>query len=286
MPLGPDDLVLCAGTLATAGLRERAEAAAAAGFTGISLFASDMERARAEGLSDADVRALLGDLGLAVAELDPLLAWLPGAERAPGLTEEGRLFLRYREADFYALADTLGARSLNVVALAEPPLPFEAIAEAFAALCDRAASHGLLVHLEWLPWTPVGDLGAAAEIVRLADRPNGGIMLDAWQHFRAGGDAASLRVLPAGRVLAVQLCDAPATPEADPIAETLRRRLLPGEGDIDLVAILRWLREVGSTAPIGVEVFSEKLAALPAREAARRAAEAARRVLAQAAAEG
>ena len=70
--------------------------------------------------------------------------------------------------------------------------------------------------------------------------------------------------------------------EDDPIEETMRRRLLPGEGAIDLVGIARILDEQGAPAPIGVEIFSDALAALPAKEVARRAGDAARAVLARA----
>ena len=77
MALGPDDLVLCAGTLARVPLRERVEIAAATGFRGISLFLDDLEGARRSGLPDADLRALLEANGLQVAELDPLMHWIP-----------------------------------------------------------------------------------------------------------------------------------------------------------------------------------------------------------------
>ena len=79
MSLGPDDLVLCAGTLASTPLAERAEAAASAGFQALSLFLDDLDGARQSGLSDADIRSLLAANGLAIAELDPLLSWASGA---------------------------------------------------------------------------------------------------------------------------------------------------------------------------------------------------------------
>ena len=43
--LGPDDLVLCAGTLGSAPLREKIEAAADAGFRGVSLYPADLQQA-------------------------------------------------------------------------------------------------------------------------------------------------------------------------------------------------------------------------------------------------
>jgi sugar phosphate isomerase/epimerase len=271
--------VLCAGTVARSGLVERARAAAEAGFAGLSLFVDDHRRARESGLSDAELRRVLADCGLAVAEIDPLLTWLPGPASGRGVVEGARALLSHAEDDFYRVADALGARSINA-AFADPgEVELDAVADAFAKLCDRAAAHGLLVHLEFLPWTRIGDVTTAARIVERAGRANGGVMLDAWHHFRSGSPDSAI---PAARVLGIQLCDAPARPEADPIAETLHRRLVPGEGDADLVGLLRHLAAGGCTAPIGLEVFSDQLAALPLREVARRLAAAARGILAAA----
>jgi sugar phosphate isomerase/epimerase len=195
------------------------------------------------------------------------------------VVEGARALLAHGEDDFYRVADALGARSINA-ALADPgELELDAVADAFAKLCDRAATHGLLVHLEFLPWTRIGDVAAAERIVERAGRANGGVMLDAWHHFRSGSPDTAI---PAARVLGIQLCDAPALPEPDPISETLHRRLVPGEGDADLVRLLRRLATGGCTAPIGVEVFSDVLAALPVREVAQRVAAASRRILAAA----
>jgi sugar phosphate isomerase/epimerase len=280
--LGPRDLVLCAGTLPLAGFREKLEAASGAGFAGVSLFLADHQAARAAGHSDAEQRRMLADHGLAVADLDPLLAWIPGAGPGPGVTDEGLAFFRHGPDDFFRVADALGARSLNVALATDPGLPRAALAEHFADLCDRAAEHGLLVHLEFLPWSPVPDLRAALDLVELAGRPNGGVTLDVWHHARSGGAPDDVRAAAGARILAVQLSDAPAAPEADLVQETLHRRLLPGEGAIDLPGILRALAAIGAPAPLGVEVFSDALAALPAAEAARRAGDAARAVLARA----
>ena len=277
--LGFGDLVLCAGTVAASGLIERIEAASAAGFAGLSLFPDDYRRAREAGSSDAELRARLRDHGIAIAEIDPLLSWLPGDASDAGVSEEGRAFLASGEDTFYAIADALGARSINA-ALADPRgVAIERVIDAFGALCDRAAAHGLLVTLEFLPWTPIGDAATAARVVEKAGRANGGVMLDAWHQLRSGGSLASV---DASRVRGVQLCDAPAAAEPDPIAETLHRRRLPGEGDADLVALLRHLEAGGCTAPLGVEVFSDALAAQPLREVALRCAAAARTCLAAA----
>ena len=282
MSLGPQDLVLCAGTIPLASFRERVEAAAEAGFSAISLFLVDYHKARGEGLSDANLRALLADNGLALAELDALLDWIPGTELGRSANEAGAEMFQYGEDDFYAAADALGARSINAVAVTDPPVPRDLLAEAFGKLCERAAAHGLLVHLEFLPWTEISDVGSALDVVERAGHPAGGVMLDTWHHFRSGADAHRLREIPAERIFAVQLSDAPGQAEDDLVEETLRRRLLPGEGDIDLVEVVDTLDQIGATAPLGVEVFSDELLLLSPREAAQRAGNALRAIIARA----
>jgi sugar phosphate isomerase/epimerase len=271
--LGSDDLVLCAGTLLRVPLVERIAAAAAAGFTALSLWPEDYQRARATGLTDADLRAMLADHGLAIAELDCLGRWLPAGPSDPPLFGHDAEVL-------LPIADAVGARSLNALELYGRRVPVEVAAEAFAGLCDRAAEHGLLVHLEFLPWSGIPDITAAWEIVRLAGRANGGLMLDAWHHIRSRQGLDAVAAVPADRILGLQLADAPAAPDGHILDETMRRRRLPGEGDGDLAALVQLLDRGGCTAPVGVEVFSDALAALPAAEAARRAHDTARAVVA------
>jgi sugar phosphate isomerase/epimerase len=283
--LGRDDLVLCAGTIPDAGFRERVEAAAAGGFSAISLWGRDYRRGRTEGLSDADMRALLDDHGLAVAELDGVGQWWPGSSgMAPPVEgDEADSFFAFTEQDMYAIADAVGARSINAVEVySATDVPLDDAADAFAALCDRAAEHGLVVHLEYLPWSAIPDPRTAAEILERADRPNGGVLVDSWHHFRSGSDDGALRSVPPERVVAVQLNDAPQQPEDDLVDECLHRRLVPGEGAIDLVGLVQLLDEMGSEAPIGVEVMSDEVFALPAKDAAKRVGDATRGVLAAA----
>jgi sugar phosphate isomerase/epimerase len=283
MTLGADDLVLCAGTLPReTPWGERLAAASRAGFSAISVWGRDYAAARRDGFGDADLRAQLDDYGLAVAELDPAWWWTPGEVDVASLVAIDTMeVFRYGEAEMFAIADALGARSINAADVLGGDWGVDDAAEAFAALCERAAEHGLLVHLEFLPWSRIADLTTAWEVVRRADRPNGGIALDAWHWFRSdtSSDLVTLRSIPGPKVFGVQLDDAPAEPEPNLMSATLHQRLLPGEGAIDLAALTHALREIGTAAPIGVEVFSDALHALGPVEAAQRAADATRAVL-------
>lgn len=281
MDLGPSDLVLCSGTFPrSAGFRQRLKAASRSAFSAISLWGRDYRVALEEGLSDADVASMLADHGLQVAELDPAWWWTPGAGHIsiPPELDPVDVF-RWGEAELFHIADVVQARSLNAVDVLGGDWTIEEGAMAFGALCDRAAEHGLLVHLEWLAWSRVPDLDTAMEIVLAADRPNGGVNIDTWHCARTGTTATQLLALPPGRVLAVQVNDGPREPEENLIEATLHDRWLPGRGGFDLVGYLGAIRAIGAPAPIGVEVFSDELHALGPTEAARLAATTTRAVL-------
>ncbi len=281
MTLGATDLVLCSGTLPRAvSFRERVDAAVAGGFRGISLWGRDYERAQADGFTDADMRALLADKGLEVAELDPVWWWLPGAAdiHIPDDVDPMHVFC-FGEKELFAIADAVGARSVNATDVFGGAWNTDDAAEAFAQLCDRAAEHNLLVHLEGLPWSQIPDVGSAWEIVRRADRPNGGIVVDAWHFFRAGADFDALRAVPGNKVLSIQLDDGPAAAEDNLLHATLHDRLLPGAGEFDLATLVATLRAIDAVAPIGVEVFSDELHARGPIEAARAAGDATRGLL-------
>ena len=173
------------------------------------------------------------------------------------------------------------ARSTSCRA-SEAHVDLDRAAEALAGVCDRAREHGLLVTLEYLPWSGIADAATALAIVERSGRANATLMVDTWHTFRGPTDEAQLRKLPGARVGSVQINDAPAEPADDLVSETLQARLVPGEGAIPLVRWLRILDEIGSTAPIGVEVFSKALDALPPVEVGRRCGAAARAVLAAA----
>ena len=274
--LTSEDLVLCAGSALQTPFTERLRLAAAAGFAGLSMWESDYLGARAEGYSDADLRGALADHGIEIAELDALTRWLPGDDEAV----RSDWATGFEEKDFYAVADAIGARSINVVDLgALRTISVEAAAEAFAGVCDRASEHGLLVHLEFLPWSNIPDIETAWNIVREAGRDNGGVLVDTWHLLRSGGTPESLLEMPRDRVYAIQVSDAPAVAESNLMEETMARRLLPGEGAARVRDVLDVLSDGGCTAPVGVEVFSSTLAALPADQAIERVATATRTVL-------
>ena len=263
--LGPDDLVLCRGSLSRCRVDELAHAASAAGFAGVSLYHHDLAG------RPAAVRRLLDDHGLVVAELDGPMRWLPGDDRGPTTGE------------MVDAAAELGARSITVLELTGRRLGgaavLGAVAEAFGEVCDLAAGAGLLAHLEYYPLSGISDLRIAAAVARVADRPNGGVTVDTWHHLR-GRDAGRVDIDAArDRVVAVQLGDVAERPGADLAHEMMHGRLLPGDGAGNVAELVQRLVATGCQAPIGVEVYSDRLAGAEPLDVARSCADAARRVV-------
>lgn len=256
--MGP--LYLCASMIEEASFEERVDAAAAAGYAGIGLRPTHYQKARAAGLSDADMRARLRDAGVELLEIGFVADWWETGEK-------GSRSQAYEQVPF-RLADTLGGR--HVVLISGPVTdPVADLAERFAGVCDRASAHGLKVAIEPLPWTAMHDLGIVGEIVGLADRANGGAVLDAWHYHRGGSTPDMLRALGPERVVTLQLSDGWYERVGTDLEDTFHRRELAGHGGFGIAGFLRLVKSMGVDCPLGVEVLRDELRALPPAESAR-----------------
>jgi sugar phosphate isomerase/epimerase len=183
-----------------------------------------------------------------------------------------REYLRFLEA-----GAELGARH---VITQLPDADFARKTDRFAALCELARPLGLTIDLEFPSWTETPDLAEAARVLRAADQPNGGILVDLLHFARSGSSVIELRKLPAAWFHFAHVCDAPAEPPAttEGVIHAARfERLFPGEGELDLRGVLAALPP---GIPYALEIPRATLVAqVGAREHARLAISAARRVL-------
>jgi sugar phosphate isomerase/epimerase len=252
----------------------RVRAASDAGFYGLGMLREDFQALRAAGYTRARLQAVLDQAGIAIRELEFLPTWYLPSEAAENA--------RY-EPVMWEMAEVFGAHQLNVGMMTPPGHmpPQDLVTEQFAALCDRAADHGVTIALEAMATSCLQSPLTAWEIVRDAGRENAGLLVDAYHLLRAGVSIDELQALPARHIVGVQISDAPGELEGDLGDESTNRRLLPGDGDLDLVNVLRTLDEMGVDAPVAVEVMSADLRAKPADEIAWSAARAARAVMAR-----
>lgn len=256
-----DAAVLSNFSLRHAGPEERFDAAHRAGFVAVGFGISQFRDLEAQGTSAADLRRLADSYGVAVPEIEALKPWWGdhGAKVTALAAEEAA----------WRMADAFGSRYVQAIGSYVGSL--DDAAEAFARVCDRAAGHGVTVGIEFLPFTNIPDAATAAAIVDRAGRPNGGVCVDVWHHFRGANDAGMIRDLTSRRIASVQIDDGRAVPEDDDYyTDCLENRQVPGEGDFDLVGFFRLLDEMDVSVPVSLEVISLHLQARPAAEAAQR----------------
>ena len=107
------------------------------------------------------------------------------------------------------------------------------------------------------------------------------MLIDVWHFFNTGTAIDDLDRLPASRVAAVQLNDGPRVHE-DFLHNARSTRLLPGDGDLDVIGLIGAVERLGFTGPYCVEVNYPRFRELPATEAARQAFDMATAVISRA----
>lgn len=256
-PATGGDLVLWAGTVRRAPVLERVAAAAAAGYTALSLSPDDCRRAAAEGVALADIRAAVTHAGLRVNCLDPYTRWLPAWDPPPGAAPHMLALIGAEEREFFATAEAVGAESMTVFEPFGVRWPDEVVAESLAAVCSLAARSGMRVNLEPIPFLGVPDLATAWRLVQMSGVADAGIVLDAWHFYRGDPDHRLLAAIPGPRIGAVQLSDALREPVGDPQTDCLHHRLPVGDGDFPLDRLLAVLGSTGGLNDVGPEIFSD-----------------------------
>lgn len=222
----------------------------------------------ASGLSPSDMLHMAADAGVELSHLDPLFTWAP-EWRPDDVPAEFMPFFETTTDEFLQIAETLGCTSMTVVCSAPPgSIKPEQLMAPFAELCSRAA--GLRVDLEFIPVWGLPDLASACEIVREVDAPNGGLTFDFWHFFRGGPDFALLESIPAEKIHAVQVCDAPMTRGEGRTAlqDMMDDRLPLGMGEFRVQEVLELLAHKGALNFVGPEYYSDRMEGLSSEEIA------------------
>lgn len=132
----------------------------------------------------------------------------------------------------------LGAKNI-LVAGDDPDL--KRCADNFAAFCELAAQYGMTADLEFMPWTQVPNLNAAMHVINQAQQLNAGLLIDALHFARSATTLEEIAAVDPKLIHYVQFCDASAHYEktTESLIHTARaERLMPGDGDIDLLSLL------------------------------------------------
>ncbi|WP_138470409.1 bifunctional sugar phosphate isomerase/epimerase/4-hydroxyphenylpyruvate dioxygenase family protein [Poseidonocella sp. HB161398] len=234
-------------------LRRKLKAIAKAGFDGVEIFEQDFI---AQEMSPRDVGAMIRDHGLEIPLFQPFRDFetLPEPWRGRAFDRAERKFDLMQEmgTDLVLVCSSVHPRSQGGI---------DRAADDFRELGERAARRGLRVGFEALAWgRNFWDHRDAWEVVRRADHPNVGIILDSFHTLARKIDPDTIRTIPGDKIFFVQLADAPKI-DMDLLYWSRHYRNMPGEGDLDVTGFMRAVCATGYAGPISLEIFNDQFRA-------------------------
>jgi 3-dehydroshikimate dehydratase len=242
------------------GFAEKLEAAAAAGFKGIEIFGGDL--LSFEG-TPQDVKTQAAKLGLEVVAYQPAHDF----ERVSAAGRERVLARAERE---FMLTKALGCPLLVVCmnVSADGREDLDGTAAELAELATRAAAHRLTIGFKALAPAPqIIDLAKASDVVRRANHPAIGLVLDSVLALASERGVDAVKALSGTRIVLVHLADAPAgVPDVQAVGRHLTS--FPGQGDLPLVAFMAALQYAGFDGPLALATSNDQFRAAPSRRVA------------------
>jgi 4-hydroxyphenylpyruvate dioxygenase len=231
-------------------LPEKLSAIAAAGFDGIEIFENDF---LAFDGSPRDVAKMAADVGLAISLYQPFRDFegLPEPQRSRAFDRAERKFDVMQElgTDLILVCSSVSSIALGGIDRAATDL---------SELGERVARRGLRIGYEALAWGRyVNDHRDAWEIVRRADHPNVGLILDSFHTLARRTDVETIRAIPKDKIFFVQLADAPAI-EMDLLYWSRHYRNMPGEGDLPVSDFMRAVAATGYDGYLSLEIFNDQ----------------------------
>ncbi len=241
-------------------LKEKLDAIRAAGFDGVEIFENDF---LAYPAGPAEVGRMVVDAGLKVTVFQPFRDFegMPEPQRARAFDRAERKFdvMQALGTDLMLVCSNVSPAALGGI---------DRAAEDFNRLGERAATRGLRIGYEALAWgRHVFDHRDAWEVVRRADHPAIGLILDSFHTLARKIDPDSIRRIPGDEIFLVQVADAPLF-DMDLLSWSRHFRNMPGQGDLDITGFLAAVEATGYRGYLSLEIFNDQFRAGSARQVA------------------
>ncbi|MBV6290492.1 3-dehydroshikimate dehydratase QuiC [Pseudomonas aegrilactucae] len=238
-------------------LPEKLEAIAAAGFDGVEIFENDL--LYYDG-SPREIRQRCTDLGLDITLFQPFRDFegCPRGRLARNLERAERKFELMQElgTDLVLVCSNVAADALGEQQL---------LVDDLRLLAERAAASGVRIGYEALAWgRHVNTWQQVWDIVRQADHPNLGMILDSFHTLSLKGDPSAIAQVPGDKIFFVQMADAPIL-AMDVLEWSRHFRCFPGQGEFDLAGFLAPILQAGYRGPLSLEIFNDGFRAAPPR---------------------
>ncbi|HEX6288655.1 MAG TPA: sugar phosphate isomerase/epimerase family protein [Herpetosiphonaceae bacterium] len=242
---------------------EYLEIAAAAGFRAVE-FSIEHARSFVQAHSARDLAALTRRLNIELAQFTCGTGVPSNVSVSAGEFEQS---VR-RWQDNCAFAATLGCRRASVLVNSAKGNGYEEdgltltageLHDRLRLLCDHASAHGITVAVEFVD---AEMIALAGEIVGGAGRDNLGLLLDTYGLHKVSDPLAYVAALPQGTIVWLHLADTVVERSQPPGEYVKPLRVLPGQGNLPLGAIVEALRrQHGYRGYASVEVYGSTIMA-------------------------
>lgn len=241
-------------------LDQKLAAIAAAGFDGVEIFENDL---LVYDRSPREVGRMVRDQGLEITLFQPFRDFegMPEAQRIRAFDRAERKFDVMQElgTDLVLICSNVSPVALGGI---------DRAATDFRELGERAARRGIRIGFEALAWGRyINDHRDAWEVVRRADHPNVGLILDSFHTLARKIDVGSIHAIPSDKIFFVQLADAPLI-DMDLLHWSRHYRNMPGEGDLAVTDFTRAVAATGYDGYFSLEIFNDQFRAGSPRQIA------------------
>lgn len=231
-------------------LLKKIELTAAAGFKGVELWINDIYEFIGQGGEVSDIEKAIADHGLIVPCMIAMRQW----GEAEGLEYNLALEEAKRRME-------LAARLKSPYIVATPPrepCDLSQIAERYRDLLELGRQVGIKPTFEYIGFfKSASKLSHAWQVVQEANDPDATLILDTFHNWNSHSTLADLEAVPLERISHYHIDDAdpnkPAGTQMDP------DRVMLGEGQIDLVAEIKVLKDKGYDGTVSLELFNKAL---------------------------
>jgi 4-hydroxyphenylpyruvate dioxygenase len=235
------------------GLDEKLDAIAAAGFRGVEIFENDLLSSSG---SVADIAKRAADLGLKIVTFQPFRDFegMPDPQRARTFDRAERKFdvMQQLSCELLMVCSNVSPDALSGI---------DRAAADFHELGERAAKRGMRIGFEALAWGRfINDYRDSWEVVRRANHPAVGLVLDSFHIYSRKTEISTLRSIPGDRIALVQLADAPWL-DMDVLSWSRHYRCFPGQGDLPLLEFMEALQATSYQGELSLEIFNDQFRA-------------------------
>jgi 4-hydroxyphenylpyruvate dioxygenase len=228
-------------------------AVADAGFDGVEIFENDLLSFPG---SPRDVGRMISDLGMSCTLFQPFrdLEGMPPEQRSRAFDRMERKF------------DVMAELGTDLILLCSNCSPLASddrarMIDDLSELGVRAAKRGMRVGYEALAWARhIADHRDAWSLVRDADHPNIGLILDSFHSLSRRIPCASIGDIKPEKLFLVQIADAPLL-DMDYLSWSRHFRNMPGQGDLPLTSFAEAIHKIGYDGYWSLEIFNDRFRA-------------------------